>query len=51
MNSLKNKKAKGYSKNAGRYVEGIIYYVYSNGVDILTNKGLAFVENGKYEII
>ena len=51
MESLKNKKAKGFSKSAGKYVEGIIYHHLANGVNILTNSGLAFVENGEYELI
>lgn len=48
---MKNKKAKGFSKTAGRYVEGTIYHVYSNGIGILTENGIAFVEDGDYEII
>ena len=48
---MKNKKAKGSSKTAGRYAEGIIYHIYANGVGILTEKGIAFVENGEYELI
>ena len=48
---LKNKKAKGFSKTAGRYVQGPIYHVYANGIGILTKKGIAIVEDGDYEII
>ena len=51
MKSLINKKAKGFSKCAGKYVEGVIYYHLANGVDILTKDGLAFVEHGEYELI
>lgn len=35
----------------GINVEGKIYYHYSNGIGILTDGGIVFVENGKYEII
>ena len=48
---LKDKKAKGFSKTAGRYVEGPIYHVYSNGIGILTKMGIAIVEDGDYKII
>lgn len=48
---MKNKKARGYSKTAGRYVEGIVYHWLANGVNILTKSGLAFVESGEYELI
>ena len=48
---LKDKKAKGFSKTAGRYVEGSIYHVYSNGIGISTKMGIAIVEDGYYEII
>ena len=48
---LKDKKAKGFSKTAGRYVEGPIYHVYSNGIGILTKMGIAIVEDGYYEVI
>ena len=50
-NQLKDKKAKGFSKTAGRYVVGSIYHVYSNGIGILTKMGIAFVEDGEYELI
>ena len=50
-NQLKDKKAKGFSKTAGRYVEGPIYHVYSNGIGILTKMGIAFVKDGYYEVI
>ena len=50
-NQLKDKKAKGFSKTAGRYVVGSIYHVYSNGIGILTKMGIAIVEDGDYEII
>ena len=48
---LKEKEAKGFSKTAGRYVQGPIYHVYANGIGILTKMGIAFVEDGDYEII
>ena len=48
---LKDKKAKGFSKTAGRYVQGPIYHVYANGIGILTKMGIALVEDGEYEII
>lgn len=44
------KTAKGFSKIAGRYVRGIVYNVYANGIGILTDKGIAFIEHGGYEI-
>lgn len=44
-------KAKGFSKSAGRYVSGTVYYWLANGVGILTDNGIAFVENGNYELI
>ena len=50
-NQLKGKKAKGFSKTSGRYVEGPVYHVYSNGIGIVTKMGIAFVEDGGYGII
>ena len=51
MENLIGKRAKGYSATCQKFVEGYIYHQYSNGVDILTKDGLAFVETGKYEIV
>lgn len=51
MESIVGKIAKGYSDTCQKYVEGKIYYHYSNGIGILTDGGIVFVENGKYEII
>ena len=51
METIKNKNEKGYSDTCQKYVEGKIYYHYSNGIGILTDGGIVFVENGKYEII
>ena len=51
MENIVGKIAKGYSDTCQKYVEGKIYYHYSNGIGILTDGGIVFVENGKYEII
>ena len=51
MGNIVGKMAKGYSDSCKKYVEGKIYYHYSNGIDVLTDGGLVFIENGKYEII
>ena len=51
MENIVGKMAKGYSDVCQKQVKGKIYYHYSNGIDILTDGGLVFVENGKYEII
>lgn len=48
---MKNQKARGYSDVAGRYVEGVVYGIRANGIEILTDRGRAFVENGQYELI
>ena len=51
MENIIGKIAKGYSDTCQKYVEGKIYYHYSNGIGILTDGGIVFVENGKYDII
>ena len=51
MESIIGKKAKGYSDSSQKQVEGKIYHHYSNGIGILTDGGIVFVENGKYEIV
>ena len=51
MESIIGKKAKGYSDSCQKYVEGKIYHHLANGINILTDGGLVFVENGKYEIV
>ena len=51
MEKIVGKTAKGYSDSCQKQVEGKIYYHYSNGIDIVTDNGLVFVENGKYEIV
>ena len=51
MESIVGKEAKGYSDSSQKEVEGKIYHHLSNGINILTDSGLVFVENGKYEII
>ena len=51
MEKIVGKTAKGYSDTCQKYVEGKIYHHYSNGIGILTDGGIVFVENGKYEII
>ena len=51
MEKIVGKIAKGYSDTCKKYVEGKIYHHYSNGIGILTDGGIVFVENGKYEII
>ena len=52
MESIIGKKAKGYSDSSQKQVdEGTIYHHYSNGIGILTDGGIVFIENGKYEIV
>lgn len=51
MENIIGKKAKGYSDSSQKQVEGKIYHHLSNGINILTDGGLVFVENGKYEIV
>lgn len=51
VESIIGKKAKGYSDSSQKQVEGKIYHHYSNGIGILTDGGIVFVENGKYEIV
>lgn len=51
MNNIIGKKAKGYSGSSKKQVEGKIYHHYSNGIGVLTDGGIVFVENGRYEII
>ena len=51
MENIVGKIAKGYSDRCQKYVEGRMYCHYSNGIGILTDGGIVFVENGKYDII
>ena len=51
MEEIVGKIAKGYSDTCQKYVEGKIYHHLANGINILTDDGLVFVENGKYEIV
>ncbi len=51
MKSIIGKKAKGYSDSCQKHVEGKIYHHLTNGINILTDGGLVFVENRKYEIV
>lgn len=48
---LKNKKVKGYSKDSQKYIEGTVYHHLANGVNVITDKGLIFIEHGNYELI
>lgn len=47
----KNKIAKGYSYTSQKYIEGLVYHWLTNGINVLTENGLVFIEHGEYELI
>lgn len=47
----KKQKARGYSYTSQKYVEGLIYHWLANGINLLTENGLVFIEHGEYELI
>ena len=51
MEQLVGKTARGYSDTCQQHVGGKRYHHSSSGVGVVTDGGIVFVENGKYEII
>ena len=47
----KGVKVRGYASVVDRYVEGEVYYVFSNGIGVLTRSGIVMMDEGEYEII
>ena len=44
-------KASGFSESAGKQVTGAIHHIYSNGIGIITNSGIAFIKSGNFKIL